>query len=71
MNKYRENKIYQVVEMSEKITTSRDPKDIMHLEMAVSGQADAMITGDKDLLALHPFKNVDIITLKEFIDRIS
>ncbi|MEQ8474205.1 MAG: putative toxin-antitoxin system toxin component, PIN family [Marinoscillum sp.] len=38
-----------------KITACRDPKDDMYLELAISGKADAIITGDKDLLDLHPF----------------
>lgn len=61
----------QFVEIKEKITVCRDPKDDMYLELALSGKANAIITGDKDLLDLHPFRGIDIITPKEFIDRTS
>jgi predicted nucleic acid-binding protein len=39
----------------------------MILKLAVSGQADAIITGDGDLLALHPFRNVPILTPETFL----
>jgi predicted nucleic acid-binding protein len=33
----------------------------MFLELAVSGQADALVTGDADLLVLNPFLGVNIV----------
>lgn len=49
------------------ITICRDPKDNMFLELAVSSQADCIITGDNDLLILHPFRGIPIITASEFL----
>lgn len=49
----------------------RDPKDDMYLELALSGKADCIITGDPDLLVLNSFENIPIITPKEFLDSIS
>jgi putative PIN family toxin of toxin-antitoxin system len=46
----------------------RDPKDNMFLNIAVDGKASYIITGDKDLLALNPFKNIPIITVAGFLD---
>lgn len=40
----------------------RDPRDRMFLELAVVGQADALVTGDGDLLTLAPVFAVPIIT---------
>ena len=40
----------------------RDPKDRPFLELAVYAQADALVTGDGDLLALAPVFPVPIIT---------
>lgn len=57
-----------LVEISESITICRDPKDNMYLSLALSGRADAIITGDTDLLTLHPFCNIPIITPKEFLN---
>ena len=40
----------------------RDPSDIPFLELALAGRADALVTGDHDLLALAPAFAVPIIT---------
>ena len=44
----------------------RDPNDLMVLGVAISGDADAMITGDKDLLTLKRYKRVKIVTPRTF-----
>jgi putative PIN family toxin of toxin-antitoxin system len=44
------------------IHACRDPKDDKFLEVAVHGHADCILTGDEDLLALHPFQKVAILT---------
>jgi putative PIN family toxin of toxin-antitoxin system len=44
------------------IRASRDPKDDKFLEAAVNGRADVLVTGDKDLLDLNPFRGVAIVT---------
>jgi putative PIN family toxin of toxin-antitoxin system len=44
------------------IRACRDPRDDKFLEVAVNGEADLIVTGDKDLLALNPFHKVAIIT---------
>lgn len=56
------------IEVNHAIDICRDPKDNMYLELALSGNADIIITGDTDLLVLHPFGIVSIITPKHFID---
>jgi hypothetical protein len=53
----------------EKIIVCRDPKDDKFLELAVNGQADFIITGDEDLLVLNTFRNIEIITVNEFLNR--
>ena len=45
----------------------RDPKDDHLLELAVSGQATCIVTGDADLLTLHPFQGIDIVTPAAFV----
>ena len=45
----------------------RDPKDDKFLELAVNGRADKIITGNLDLLALHPFRAIPIITPMEYL----
>ena len=61
--------IASVTKITEQIDACRDPKDNKFLALAVSGRADAIITGDKDLLILNPFRNVEILTLEEFMSR--
>lgn len=57
------------IEPDIKISGCRDPKDNKFLELAVAGNADCIVTGDKDLLELHPFRNIRIITPKEFLSQ--
>ncbi|VXD17597.1 putative toxin-antitoxin system toxin component, PIN family [Planktothrix paucivesiculata] len=59
----------EIVNVTETITICRDAKDNKFLELAVSGKADLIITGDQDLLVLNPFKNIEIITVNEFLIR--
>ena len=56
-----------LVEVIEKVQECRDPKDDKILELALNGQAEYIVTGDKDLLVLHPFRNVKIVTAEEFL----
>ena len=62
-------KVAEMVEISEAIIACRDPKDDKLLELAVSGTADLLVTGDKDLLVLNPFRGVEIITPREFLEK--
>ena len=57
-----------LVQPSESIDECRDPKDNKYLELAISGHAESLITGDEDLLVLNPFRNIKIITVLEFLD---
>jgi uncharacterized protein len=45
---------------------NRDPKDNFLLDLIDASQADYLITGDKDLLELNPFKTAKIITPADF-----
>lgn len=56
------------VEILRPILACRDPKDDKFLSVAVSGNADAIITGDEDLLELHPFLGIPIWTPKAFLE---
>ena len=48
----------------------RDPYDRPFLELATAGAADALVTGDADLLALAPVFNVPILTPREMRERL-
>lgn len=45
----------------------RDPNDDMVLECAVVAGAEFIVTGDKDLLTLGSFRNIRILTPREFL----
>src|SRR5690606_32300584 len=49
------------------IMDCRDPKDNKFLEVAISAKANAIITGDHDLLVLHPYKNIPIVNAATFL----
>jgi len=49
------------------IKICRDDNDNMFLSLANDTEATAIITEDKDLLTLHPYKNTKIITSEQFI----
>ena len=49
------------------IHACRDAKDNKFLELAVDGHADLILTGDPNLLALHPFRGIAILTPAEFL----
>ena len=51
------------------IRACRDPKDDKFLELAVNGAAQLIITGDADLLALHPFRGIDILPPASYLTR--
>ena len=57
----------ELVDATETITICRDPQDNKFLDLAVSGNADYIVSGDMDLLVLHPFRNIQILTPKEFL----
>ncbi|MBN2003833.1 MAG: putative toxin-antitoxin system toxin component, PIN family [Anaerolineae bacterium] len=52
------------------VTACRDPKDNKFLEVAVAGEANALVSGDEDLLVLDPFEGIPIITPAEFLHRL-
>jgi putative PIN family toxin of toxin-antitoxin system len=55
------------VHPSRAITVCRDPKDNKFLEVAVEGRADAIVTGDEDLVVLDPFEGIPMIQPSKFI----
>jgi uncharacterized protein len=51
------------------VRACRDPRDDKFLELAVNGAAQLIITGDGDLLALHPFRGIDILAPASYLAR--
>jgi predicted nucleic acid-binding protein len=57
----------ELINITERMAACRDPRDDKFLELAVNGSADLIVTGDRDLLALNPFREIPIITPAEFV----
>jgi uncharacterized protein len=55
------------VEVDVRISACRDPKDDKFLEVALSGRATHIVTGDSDLLALNPFRGIEILPPHQFL----
>lgn len=61
--------IVRIVPITQHIHVCRDPKDDKFLDVALSGGATLLITGERDLLALNPFHEIEILTPQEFLRR--
>ena len=47
----------------------RDSKDDKFLEVALNGRADVIVSGDADLLALHPWRDIAILSPAKYLKR--
>ena len=57
----------ELIVPSVRLQACRDPDDDMVLELAVSSGALVIVTGDKDLLVLHPFRGIQILKPAQFL----
>jgi uncharacterized protein len=55
------------VTITGELQVCRDPNDNMFLECALSANAALIVTGDQDLLALDPFREIRIVTAREYV----
>lgn len=55
------------VDVTYSITDCRDAKDNKFLEVAISANALYLISGDDDLLVLHPYGSVQILNPADFL----
>lgn len=61
--------LVEIVRVLQPIRASRDPNDDKFLEAAVNGRADVIVTGDRDLLDLNPFRGIAIVTPADYCAR--
>ena len=59
--------IAEIVHVTTTIAACRDPDDNKFLALALTGCAHVIVTGDDDLLTLHPFSDIAIVTPKQFV----
>ena len=56
----------ELVRITEPVTGCRDPKDDIFLELAINGRADAIVSGDADLLVLGSFRDIPVVSPATF-----
>ena len=59
--------IGRIVKPTERIGIFQDEPDNRILECATAGKADAIVTGDKEMLKLGKYGGIKIITLKDYL----
>jgi uncharacterized protein len=59
----------EFVPIIQTVRECRDPDDDKILELALNGRADVIITGDEDLLELHPWREIAILTPVSYLKR--
>ncbi|QIW16067.1 putative toxin-antitoxin system toxin component, PIN family [Pasteurellaceae bacterium RH1A] len=57
------------IEPSHHVHDCRDPKDNKFLSLALSCKAIYLVSGDKDLTVLNPYKGPEILTPAEFLEK--
>lgn len=60
-----------VITQPSAVPECRDPNDRIFLELALAASADALVTGDRDLLTLRPVFSIPIITPAELRSRLT
>jgi len=55
------------IDDADEVVECRDPKDDKFLGLGVAGHATHIVSGDSDLLVLDPFRNIRIVTPRQFL----
>ncbi|MCL1947733.1 MAG: putative toxin-antitoxin system toxin component, PIN family [Chitinivibrionia bacterium] len=61
----------KIIFPASKVEICRDPDDDKFIACAIDGKCKYIVSGDKDLLELKSFKNVEIVTVREFMNELS
>ena len=59
----------ELVQIVQVVRECRDPDDDKILEVALNGRADIIITGDAELLAMNPWREIAIVTSADYLKR--
>jgi len=58
----------EIVQQRFRVVACSDPDDNHILECALSARAGFIVTGDRQLLAMSPFRRISILTPRQFLD---
>ena len=61
------SELAMVVAARRRLRVVQDDPDNRILECAIAGRAEAIVTGDKALLALKNFRNIPVVTLRTYL----
>lgn len=64
------NDVGELIEVHSDLQLCRDEKDNFLLNLAKDGNADFLVTGDKDLLEMYQMNKTQILTYKDFITKL-
>ena len=62
-------KTIEIIEPVTRVEIYRDPDDNKFLECAKDSHALYIVSGDKDLLVIEQFGNIQIVTAKDFCEK--
>ena len=62
------SELAELVKPGRRVKIFMDEPDNRILECAIYGEADLLVTGDKEMLQLREYKGVKIISLKEYLE---
>ena len=57
------------IEPTDQVRECRDPSDDKYLELALAAQATTIVSSDNDLLVMHPWRGISILTPAEYLMR--
>jgi hypothetical protein len=57
----------EFVQIIQLVRECRDPKDDKFLEVALNGRADVIVTGDADLLGIHPWRGIEVLSPAKYL----
>jgi len=60
-------RVSEIVSISFPVRECADPNDDKFLEVALNGRAELIVSGDGDLLKLHPWRKIDILSPAEYL----
>jgi uncharacterized protein len=59
------------VGMTASVKACHDPTDDKVLALAESANSPIIVSGEKDLLSMHPFREIEILSARQFVDEFS